>query len=100
MMKGFYDKLDEGSKKSWNDALTKLGFGNGTINERFIRYALAKKAGYAIFALQDILELDSSARINVPGVVDGINWTWRLLSLDRFSAKIDHLAELNKGSGR
>jgi 4-alpha-glucanotransferase len=40
MMKGFYEKLDEGNKRSWNDALNRLGFANGTINERFIAYAL------------------------------------------------------------
>jgi 4-alpha-glucanotransferase len=100
MMKGFYEKLDEGNKRSWNDALNRLGFTNGTINERFIAYALSKKAGYAIFALQDILELGSEARINVPGIVDNINWTWRLLSFDRFAAKIDHLKELNLAAHR
>ena len=99
-MKGFYEKLDEGNKRSWNDALNRLGFTNGTVNERFIAYALAKKAGYAIFALQDILELGSEARINVPGIVDNINWTWRLLSFDRFAAKIDHLKELNLAAHR
>ncbi len=42
-----------------------------------IRAALGSVARYSIVPLQDVLELDSSARMNVPGVADG-NWRWRL----------------------
>lgn len=42
-----------------------------------IRAALASPANLAITPLQDILALDSSARMNVPGTVAG-NWRWRL----------------------
>lgn len=59
------------------------------------RSALASVAKYAIIPMQDILELDSSGRMNIPGVADG-NWGWRLSAdyadqaateeLNRFSA--------------
>jgi 4-alpha-glucanotransferase len=39
--------------------------------------ALASVARYCIVPLQDLLGLDSSARMNVPGVAEG-NWRWRL----------------------
>lgn len=46
------------------------------ITWNFIRTALASTAKYAIFPLQDLLGLDSNARMNTPGTADG-NWTWR-----------------------
>jgi 4-alpha-glucanotransferase len=42
-----------------------------------IRCALASVASIAVVPAQDLLGLDSSARMNVPAVKDG-NWTWRL----------------------
>ncbi len=46
------------------------------INWVLIRMALSSKANLAILPLQDILELDSSARMNDPSVSVG-NWRWR-----------------------
>lgn len=42
-----------------------------------IRLALSSVARLAIIPAQDILELDTSARMNMPGTTDG-NWRWRL----------------------
>lgn len=42
-----------------------------------IRCAYASVAGTAIFQLQDILELDNRARMNLPSTV-GNNWRWRM----------------------
>jgi len=41
-----------------------------------IRAALASVAGVAVIPLQDLLELGSEHRMNVPGVAEG-NWRWR-----------------------
>jgi 4-alpha-glucanotransferase len=43
-----------------------------------IRAAFASVARLAIVPMQDILGLDSTARMNIPGVADN-NWGWRLL---------------------
>jgi len=45
--------------------------------EALIRAALASVARLAIIPAQDLLGLDSSARLNTPGTSVG-NWTWRL----------------------
>ena len=42
-----------------------------------IEYAYAGNANTVIIPLQDLLRLDSSARMNVPGTVGGENWRWR-----------------------
>jgi 4-alpha-glucanotransferase len=43
-----------------------------------IRIALASRAAVAILPVQDVLRLDNSARMNLPGTTGKHNWTWRL----------------------
>jgi 4-alpha-glucanotransferase len=43
-----------------------------------IRMALGSRAAVAVLPAQDVLGLDSSARMNMPGTTDPHNWTWRL----------------------
>ncbi len=42
----------------------------------FIRMAMASVARYAVISFQDVLTLDSDARMNTPSVLGG-NWAWR-----------------------
>lgn len=48
-----------------------------TYSWAFIRTAYASVADAAIIQMQDILDLDNSARMNVPSTLDN-NWRWRL----------------------
>ena len=48
------------------------------IPSAILRAGYASIANTAIFQMQDILELDNSARMNYPSTV-GTNWRWRLL---------------------
>ena len=50
-----------------------------TIHHDTLRALFASPASLVILPLQDLLGLDSRARMNVPGTVDG-NWNWRLES--------------------
>ena len=60
-----------------------------------IRYAYATNACAAIIPMQDLLSLDSNARMNLPGTC-GENWQWRA-SGDAFSESLANaLAELTK----
>jgi 4-alpha-glucanotransferase len=54
-----------------------LGAKTGEIVWAMIRAALASKANTAIIPAQDLLELGSEARMNLPGIAKG-NWGWRL----------------------
>ena len=47
------------------------------IPEIFVRLAMMSRADTAIVPVQDILGLDSSARMNRPGTDEG-NWRWRM----------------------
>ena len=42
-----------------------------------LKELLAMPAAAVILPVQDVLGLDDSARINVPGIPEG-NWTWRM----------------------
>jgi 4-alpha-glucanotransferase len=65
----------------------------------FIRAVLASVADISIIALQDLLGLDSSARMNLPASEEG-NWGWRLKP-DALTAKaINKLKELTELYGR
>ena len=64
-----------------------------------IRIAWSSKAALAIAPLQDLLNLGSEARMNVPGRANG-NWTWRF-SEDMLSTSGFHsLMELTRSSNR
>lgn len=60
---------------------------------------LSSKAQTVIFQLQDIFELGSEARINVPGTMND-NWSWRLKSSQWNQAKWDQFAQTLKQSAR
>ena len=71
---GWYGKLPSVQR----DALRKrLGATAQEVIWSLIREALASSADTAIIPAQDLLELGSEARMNVPGVAEG-NWAWRL----------------------
>jgi 4-alpha-glucanotransferase len=58
-----------------------------------IRMVLASVADTAIIPMQDILGLDSRARMNFPGKAEG-NWGWRYRSEQLIPAVRDRLADL------
>ena len=71
---GWYEKLP-GIQQ---EALQKdLGVSEPDIVWGMIRAALASAANTAIVPAQDLLELGSEARMNLPGIAKG-NWDWRL----------------------
>ena len=74
--RGWYEGLPDWQRKNlWNY----LGCANGEAQDaawELIRLAWSSKATLAIAPLQDVLNLGSEARMNVPGRADG-NWRWR-----------------------
>jgi 4-alpha-glucanotransferase len=70
-------------------ALTYIGSDAGAL-----RALMASPANVVIFPLQDVLGLDSRARMNTPGTLEG-NWHWRLpaMNLDRPARRLRELTE-------
>ena len=77
-------------------AASYLGVGNDGVHWAFVRAALTSVANLAVIPAQDVLGLDSSARMNVPSETHG-SWTWRLaagaLSAD-LATKLAQLVEI------
>ncbi|MBD3266452.1 4-alpha-glucanotransferase, partial [bacterium] len=65
----------------------------------FIRTLMGSVADMVVFPLQDILGLDSKARMNQPGKGQG-NWQWRLQENTFTPQHRDRLQELTKIYGR
>lgn len=64
-----------------------------------IHLALASKAALAVIPLQDLLGLDSSARMNIPGREVG-QWRWRCASEAFDVPAWDRLAEITRSTRR
>jgi 4-alpha-glucanotransferase len=64
-----------------------------------LRLAWGSVADWAIAPLQDVLDLGTEARMNVPGVAEG-NWTWRLEAGMLTDDHLARLAELTTTYGR
>ncbi|MCH4277997.1 MAG: 4-alpha-glucanotransferase [Bacilli bacterium] len=95
-LKAFYQALPLKDQSEWDRALDIRQFPKGNINERFINYEMSLKAKYAIFALQDILGLGDEARLNKPGIIDDVNWTWRMTDYSSLIGLSKHLKSLNE----
>jgi 4-alpha-glucanotransferase len=80
-------------------ALAYMGSDGRAFNWDFIRLAMASVADTAIVPLQDVLGLDSDARMNCPGRGHG-NWTWRYRPDALSNAVGARLAEMTTLFGR
>lgn len=70
---GWYGELDEGTR---DYVKAVIGAADRPMPEYLIDVAYASKAGLAMIPLQDLMGLDSNARMNTPGQAQG-NWQWR-----------------------
>jgi len=69
---GWYQALDDQTKNHITDY---FGRSNEDIAWQFNRIALQSVAQLAVLPMQDILALDGTHRMNVPGTTEG-NWAW------------------------
>lgn len=68
----------------------------------FIEFAWRSGSNIAIAPLQDVLSLDSSARMNTPGTSgdETTNWKWKLIPGQLTDDLKQHLADLTRTTGR
>ncbi|MCB1644729.1 MAG: 4-alpha-glucanotransferase [Pseudomonadales bacterium] len=73
---GWYQGLSEEERSRVDDALKTF---NRSFPDSLVACLFANHVNLVIVPMQDLLGLDSRARINVPGTTDG-NWCWQLPS--------------------
>lgn len=93
---GWYRGLDEATRERVD--LT-LGSDGARMPGSLVHAALASVSQLAIVPVQDLLGLDSGARINTPGTTSG-NWSWRLPEGALTAAHAAAMARLNAALGR
>jgi 4-alpha-glucanotransferase len=71
---GWWNSADERVK---DHVRRYFAFDGSNIHQVILRAALMSRAHTAVFAMQDLLGLDSGARMNIPGLAEG-NWGWRV----------------------
>ncbi len=89
----WFRELKEDDRKY---VLNYLNSNGSDINWAFIRLAWASVANTAIVPMQDLLGLDSSGRMNLPGTTAN-NWIWRARSSDfsdQVAEKLAHLTQI------
>ena len=99
-MKAYLESLRPDHCRYWMEQIHAKGYNEPTDVDCFVAYALSLEAKYTIIAAQDYLGLGKESRLNVPGVVDSVNWTFRLASLDGLKAKAPYIRSLVERYGR
>ena len=94
--RGWFAALDPETKER---VLEGVGGDADGVVWNLIRVAMTSVADVAIFPLQDVLDLGSEARMNVPGVATG-NWSWRVHSDSFTQERADRLRRLAEKTGR
>ena len=85
---GWYKTLNDDCKDKLNEFLKRNECCDTNVNTGIIQYCMKCKARIVILTVQDLLGLDDSTRINVPGVQKDENWSWKLKSFDEFKERI------------
>jgi len=93
------NQTDEDFERNQQHAKEVLNLNGQSIHWPMINYALNSNANTTIFPLQDILGLDSSARMNTPGTIEK-NWEWRFRESQITEDIKNKMLELTRKSDR
>ena len=94
----FEDLPDPGKRCVW-EHLKRPGGETREAAPELIRLAWTSPAALAITPLQDLLNLGSEGRMNIPGHADG-NWRWRATNNMMAARNFEWLGELTRASSR
>lgn len=72
-------KLNKNTKEQLLARMKELGMKGKNLTERLVRYALNRKEKLVVIAVQDLLCMNKSRRMNEPGIVNDTNWTFKLI---------------------
>ena len=86
-IRGWWESLDDAVRAEVEAAIARAGVEDAEPWWALIRLAYASPAVVAIVQMQDVLGLGGEARMNVPGLVDERNWSWRLPG-DRLTGRL------------
>lgn len=85
---GWYKTLRDDNKERLKEFLRRNECYDINVNIGIMQYLMKCKAKIAIITVADVLGLDDSARINMPGVDITENWSWKLKDFEDFKREI------------
>jgi 4-alpha-glucanotransferase len=77
-----------------------LSCSDADVPYQLMRSVMASCAQFAIIPMQDVLLLDGSARMNLPGSCGEPNWCWRLEKEQLNKEAVERLSELTRNFAR
>ena len=87
-IRSWYESLSNDKKDNLKEFLKINNCSDTDTILGIIQYCFKSNSRIVAITVQDILGLDDSARINVPGTESENNWTWKLENFDDFKEKI------------
>ena len=84
----WYNEMNDERKNRLKEFLRKNNCSDTDINIGLIEYCFKSKSKIVMVTMQDIIGLDDSARINIPGTDNSKNWTWKLEDFTELKNKI------------
>lgn len=87
---GWYKNLSDDNKERLKEFLRRNECYDINVNIGIMQYLMKCKAKIAIITVADVLGLDDSARINMPGVDITENWSWKLKDFEDFKREIKY----------
>lgn len=97
--RGWFEALPESQRQTLGEYLRRAPGESLEAAPELMRLAWSSPATLAIAPLQDLLNLDATARMNIPGQPGG-NWRWRLTEDLLSPAACDWLRDLTTQAGR
>lgn len=97
--RSWIEELPENQRKDMWNYLKRPGSESGDASPALMNLAWSSVAALSIVPLQDLLNLGSEARMNVPGHPEG-NWTWRCTEDILSDQAFEWLRDLTKNSNR
>jgi 4-alpha-glucanotransferase len=96
--RGWFEELPDWQRENVWRCLNRRA-GNDEVARTMVRLAWSSAAALAMAPLQDLLNLGTDARMNVPGRVAG-NWAWRCTEDMLSAADFERLRDLTETSNR
>ena len=76
-------KLNKSTKEKLKKRMKELGMKGKNLTEKLVSYALHRKEKLVVIAVQDLLSMNKTHRMNEPGLVNEVNWTFKLVDFDK-----------------
>jgi 4-alpha-glucanotransferase len=87
---GWYKTLNDEYKERLKEFLRRNECYDINVNIGMMQYCMKCKARIVVITVQDVLGLDETARINLPGTTSDKNWSWKLKDFNDFKEQIKY----------